>query len=201
MHPKDNQVVYPYQKSGSKKNQVAEMFNNISGRYDFLNHFLSLGIDKLWRKKAINIISKENPQSILDIATGTGDLAIKACRDIKPSRVVGVDISEGMLAKGNEKIKGSGMENHIELKYGDAENLPFEANSFDVAMVAYGVRNFEDLDKGLVEIKRVLKDNGLLLVLEFSKPHTFPFKQLFSIYFKFIFNNLIFNFNYNNYSR
>lgn len=184
--PNNDQVVFPYEPQGSKKEQVAEMFDNISGKYDFLNHFLSLGIDRLWRKRAIKLIAKETPACILDVATGTGDLAVEACQYIKPEKMVGVDISRKMLDEGRQKIQKAGLEHVIDLKYGDAEELPFKSNTFDVVMVAYGVRNFENTDKGLLEMQRVLKDGGLLLILEFSKPKNFPFKQMFSIYFKFI---------------
>ncbi len=158
------------------------MFDSISGNYDFLNHFLSLGIDIRWRKKAIRILAKESPKLILDVATGTGDFAIEALR-LNPEKIIGIDISEGMLDIGRKKMKAKGYEHVIELKSGDSENLPFEENKF---VVAFGVRNFENLDKGLSEIFRVLKPNGRAVVLEFSKPTSFPMKQLYSFYFKLI---------------
>ena len=142
--------VIPYKdSSSSKKEQVAEMFDNISHRYDFLNHFLSMGIDKLWRKKAIKIIGKYNPKVILDIATGTGDFAIEALK-LGPERVVGVDISNGMLEKGREKMKKKGYEDKITLQNADSEDLPFKDFSFDAIIVGFGVRNFENLEKGLI---------------------------------------------------
>lgn len=179
-------TVVPYKdKSTGKKEQVAEMFDNISGNYDFLNHFLSLGIDIIWRKKAIKLLKKSNPKVILDVATGTADFAIQSL-SLKPKEVIGVDISDGMLEKGREKIRKKGLENIIQLKNGDSEDLPFEDNYFDAVIVAFGVRNFENLELGLSDILRVLKKNGQLIVLEFSKPKKFPMKQLFSFYFKFI---------------
>ncbi|MDH5382258.1 MAG: bifunctional demethylmenaquinone methyltransferase/2-methoxy-6-polyprenyl-1,4-benzoquinol methylase UbiE, partial [Cyclobacteriaceae bacterium] len=179
-------AVVPYkEEKKSKKEQVAHMFDNISGKYDFLNHFLSLGIDIRWRKKAIKFLKNDHPKQILDVATGTGDFAIETLK-LNPEKVVGVDISEGMLAVGREKIKKKGLENKIELLSGDSENLPFKDNTFDAVTVAFGVRNFENLELGLAEINRVLKPNGKLVVLEFSKPTKFPFKQLYNFYFKFI---------------
>lgn len=182
-----NSQVTPYKDPNlSKKDQVAKMFDNISHRYDFLNHFLSMGIDKLWRKKAIKILAKDKPQSILDIATGTGDFAFEAFNGIKPQKLVGVDISEGMLSKARIKAKDRDLDAYISFNYGDSENLQFEDNSFDAAIVAFGVRNFENLDKGLSEIFRVLKPGGRIVVLEFSKPKTFPVKQVYNFYFKYI---------------
>lgn len=178
--------VVPYKEEKStKKQQVARMFDNISHRYDFLNHFLSLGIDKAWRRKAINLLRPANPRIILDVATGTGDFAIQALR-IHPDKVIGVDISEGMLEIGRKKLIRRKLDNRIELKTGDSENLPFEENKFDAVTVGFGVRNFENVIRGLEEIRRVLRPGGLLVVLEFSRPRHFPFKQLYNIYFKFI---------------
>lgn len=177
-------VPYKDEKSG-KKEQVAKMFNNISHRYDFLNHFLSLGIDKLWRKQAINLLKAQSPKFILDVATGTGDFALQAMV-LNPEKIIGVDISEGMLDMGRKKIIKKELTAAIELKYGDSENLPFEENKFDAVTVAFGVRNFENLEQGLKEIYRVLKPGGKLVVLEFSKPKRFPFKQVYSVYFNFI---------------
>ena len=161
------------------------MFDNISGKYDFLNHFLSMGIDIRWRKKAVKYLKKSHPKQILDVATGTGDFAIENLK-LNPDKVTGIDISEGMLNVGREKIAKKGLENKIELLQGDSENLPFEDNKFDAVTVAFGVRNFENLEKGLSEIHRVLKPEGKLVVLEFSKPTIFPFKQLYNFYFKWI---------------
>jgi demethylmenaquinone methyltransferase/2-methoxy-6-polyprenyl-1,4-benzoquinol methylase len=177
-------VVKPYgNESGSKKEQVATMFNNIAGRYDFLNHFLSLGIDVLWRKKAIRLLKAGEPKNILDIATGTGDFAIESL-SLNPEKVTGVDISEGMVAVGKMKIKKRKLEDKIELLSGDSENLPFADNTFDAITVGFGVRNFENLKKGLSEMNRVLKPGGKVAVLEFSKPAKFPVKQLYRFYFK-----------------
>jgi len=178
--------VTPYKESDkSKKDQVAEMFDNISEKYDFLNHFLSMGIDKLWRKKAIRIIGKHNPRKILDIATGTGDFAIEALK-LKPNEIIGVDISKGMLAKGRVKVSKLKADDIITLNYGDSEELPFESNSIDAITVGFGVRNFENLEKGLGEMLRVLKPNGIAAILEFSKPKKFPIKQGFNFYSKYI---------------
>ncbi|WP_416864953.1 MAG: bifunctional demethylmenaquinone methyltransferase/2-methoxy-6-polyprenyl-1,4-benzoquinol methylase UbiE [Imperialibacter sp.] len=179
-------TVVPYkEKEGSKKAQVAEMFNNISRRYDFLNHFLSLGIDIVWRKKAIRELKEIKPKQILDIATGTGDFAIEAL-SLKPDKVIGVDISEGMLAMGKKKIARMKLEDKVELQMGDSEKLLFDDNTFDAVIVAFGVRNFENLEKGLADMWRVLKPGGKVVVLEFSKPTRFPMKQLYSFYFKYI---------------
>ena len=158
------------------------MFNNISKKYDFLNHFLSLGIDILWRKKAIRLLKETQPKHILDIATGTGDFALEALK-LKPTKVIGIDISEGMLNVGKEKIKQKGLQDVIELKLGDSENLEFKDNTFDAYTVGFGVRNFENLEKGLSEMLRVLKPNGTAIILEFSKPTTFPIKQIYNFYF------------------
>jgi len=180
-------VIKPYKdnKSG-KKEQVAQMFNNIARRYDFLNHFLSLGIDKIWRKKAIrNLHGIPSNPVILDVATGTGDLAIAALK-LNPEKVIGIDISLEMLNIGIEKIKKKKLDHIIELKKGDSENLEFESNSFDGLTVAFGVRNYENLNKGLSEMYRVIKENGKLVVLEFSKPRAFPVKQIYNFYFRYI---------------
>jgi demethylmenaquinone methyltransferase/2-methoxy-6-polyprenyl-1,4-benzoquinol methylase len=180
-------IVKPDKNSDAgKKEQVARMFDSISGRYDFLNRFLSLGIDKGWRRAAIKKVASHNPSSILDVATGTADLAIAAYRIAKPSEVIGVDISEGMLAEGRKKINKLGYEKIIDLRTGDSENLPFADNSFDAVTVGFGVRNFENLELGLSEIYRVLKPGGMIAVLEFSKPSVFPIKQIYNFYFKTI---------------
>jgi demethylmenaquinone methyltransferase/2-methoxy-6-polyprenyl-1,4-benzoquinol methylase len=178
--------VVPYKNSeSSKKEQVAEMFNNIAPKYDFLNQLLSLGIHKGWRKKAVKLVGTNNPKQILDIATGTADFAIEAIK-LNPDKVTGVDISEGMLKLGVEKINKLGLQNKIELKLGDSENLPFADNSFDAVTVGFGVRNFEHLEKGIADIYRVMNTGGTLAVLEFSKPKKFPVKQLYNFYFKYI---------------
>ena len=179
-------TVTPYiNQNNSKKEQVAEMFNNIAPKYDFLNQLLSLGIHKGWRRKTIQLIKSQQPKLILDIATGTGDFAIEAIK-INPKKVVGVDISEGMLKLGIEKVNKLGLQNKIELKLGDSENLPFEDNSFDAITVGFGVRNFENLEKGIADIYRVLKPGSTLAILEFSKPQKFPIKQIYHFYFRFI---------------
>lgn len=178
--------VIPYkEKDGTKREQVAEMFDNISGNYDFLNHFLSAGVDVYWRKRAVKLLRKAQPKVILDIATGTGDFAIEAM-SLQPDKIVGVDISEGMLNVGREKIKRKGFSDAITLKKGDSENLDFEDNYFDAVIVSFGVRNFENLSKGLVEMNRVLKRDGSCVIVEFSKPKFFPFKQLYNFYFSSI---------------
>ncbi len=180
------ETVKPYPgQDGGKKEQVASMFDSISPRYDLLNRVLSLGIDTIWRKKAINLLKADKPQRILDVATGTADLAIEALR-INPKQVVGVDISAGMLAMGDEKLRKRNLQDRIQLVLGDSEGLPFGANEFDAATVAFGVRNFEHLLEGLQDIQRVLKPGAKLVVLEFSKPNAFPVKQLYNFYFRFI---------------
>lgn len=181
-----NETITPYNQQEAKKAQVADMFNNISKTYDFLNHFLSLGIDIIWRKKAINELRKDNPQLILDVATGTGDFAFEALSILNPKKIVGVDISQGMLDIAQQKIDKRGLVDKFEIKLGDSEKLPFEANEFDAVTVAYGVRNFENLEIGLADIQRVLKPGGKAVVLEFSKPKAFPIKQLYNFYFSYI---------------
>jgi demethylmenaquinone methyltransferase / 2-methoxy-6-polyprenyl-1,4-benzoquinol methylase len=167
----------------TKKVAVGAMFDSIAWRYDFLNHFLSFGIDRLWRRKAVRMISKApGHSSILDVATGTGDLAIEAMK-LNPEKITGIDISTGMLEIGREKIRNKGLSERIELIPGDSEKISFSDNSFDVAMVAFGVRNFSDPVKGLSEMNRVLVPGGMIMVLEFSKPSAFPFRQIFNFYF------------------
>lgn len=176
--------VLPYKDINSgKKEQVATMFNNISSKYDLLNRVLSLGIDIQWRKKAVKILKAQNPKTVLDIATGTADFAIEAINS-GAEKIIGIDISEQMLEVGKQKIKKKQLENKIELLKGDSENIQFQDNFFDAAIVSFGVRNFENLNKGLSEINRVLKPGGMLIVLEFSKPEKAPFKQIYSFYFK-----------------
>ena len=175
-------VVTPYESTSSKKEQVAEMFDNIAGNYDFLNHFLSVGIDKSWRKKAIKLLKEDSPKQMLDIATGTGDFAIEALA-INPDKITGVDISRQMLEVGKVKMKKKGVDNIIHLQYGDSENLPFDDNTFDAITVSFGVRNFENLEAGLSDMYRVLKPGGKVVIIEFSKPENFPIKQLYNFYF------------------
>jgi len=159
------------------------MFDNIAKRYDFINSLLSLGIHKGWRKKAVNKLLKFHPKAVLDVATGTGDFAIVSLKKLNPDRVVGIDISEGMLNIGREKLKKKGLDKKIELLYGDSENLPFPDNTFDAITVGFGVRNFETLEKGLSSMLRVLKPGGTLVVLEFSRPKRFPAKQFYNLHF------------------
>jgi demethylmenaquinone methyltransferase/2-methoxy-6-polyprenyl-1,4-benzoquinol methylase len=176
--------VVPYKhETAGKKEQVARMFDNISRQYDFLNHFLSLGIDKIWRRKAIRILEPYKPRLILDVATGTGDFAIQALA-LNPEKVFGIDISEGMLRKGRAKLINRNLTGKVELLAGDSENIPFEENKFDAVTVAFGVRNFEDPEKGLREIYRVLQPGGHLVVLEFSSPRHFLFRQVYNFYFR-----------------
>ena len=179
----DHSTVTPYgEEKGAKKEQVATMFNNIAGNYDFLNHFLSMGIDKLWRRKVVKMLKQVKPQHILDVATGTGDLAIAAL-GANPQKVTGIDISEGMLEMGRVKIKSRNLDKRIELRYGDSEAIDFPNAHFDAITVAFGVRNYQNLDKGLAEMHRVLKPGAPLIVLEFSKPENWFFKQLYYFYF------------------
>lgn len=176
-------TVIPYKdQTASKKDQVAQMFDNISNNYDLLNRILSGGIDIIWRKKAISYLKSERPQLMLDVATGTGDFAIEAYKKLKPKKIIGVDISTGMLSYGREKIEKLGLQDIIDLKEGNSENLPFEDNTFDAVTVSFGVRNFENLEQGLRDIYRVLKKGGSLVVLEFSQPEAFPIKQFYSFY-------------------
>lgn len=167
------------------KEKIRSMFNSIAHRYDFLNHFLSMGIDRLWRKKLVKLASGSKPEHILDVATGTADLAIEFAKT-KPKKITGIDISENMLKIGQEKINKLGLDQIIVLKQSDAEKLPFSDRSLDLVSVAFGVRNFENLDKGLMEIKRVLRPNGNIAVLEFTMPRYFPVKQLYKFYFHFL---------------
>jgi demethylmenaquinone methyltransferase/2-methoxy-6-polyprenyl-1,4-benzoquinol methylase len=166
----------------SKKEQVAHMFNNIAPRYDFLNRFLSAGIDISWRKKALSLLKKDNPKKILDIATGTADVAILAASILSPEKIVGIDISEGMLSYGRQKIKNLQLQDVIELQQGDSEAIQFEDESFDAVTVSFGVRNFQHLENGLSEIKRVLRKGGKLVILEFSRPSLPGIQQLYKLY-------------------
>lgn len=173
--------ITPYKGSKLRKKQVEEMFDNISGNYDGLNRVISLGTDEKWRRKVVALVKATNPRTILDIATGTGDLAIKM-GDSQAEKIVGLDLSEGMLAVGRKKISKKHLEDKIEMVQGDSEALPFEDNSFDAITVAFGVRNFENLEKGLKEIFRVLSPGGVFVVLETSVPTKFPFKQGYKVY-------------------
>lgn len=178
--------VKPYKNSDStKKEQVTKMFDNISKEYDSLNRVISFGIDVKWRNKVVDIVKDTNPERILDIATGTGDLAISLVRT-NAKKIIGLDISDGMLEVGRKKIDKKELNSTIEMVLGDSESLPFETDSFDAITVAFGVRNFEHLDKGLSEILRVLKPNGKFVILETSVPTKTPFKQGYQLYTKFI---------------
>lgn len=178
--------VTPYKDSElSKKKQVEQMFDNISGNYDGLNRVISLGTDVKWRKKVVAAVAATRPETILDIATGTGDLAIQMA-NTGAKRIVGLDLSEGMLNVGKKKIAAKNLDTKIEMVQGDSENLPFSDNSFDAITVAFGVRNFENLEKGLEEIYRVLKPGGIFVVLETSVPTKFPYKQGYRFYSNFI---------------
>lgn len=178
--------VIPQQYKGStKREKVEHMFDSIAPKYDLLNHVLSGGIDKSWRKKLIRLLSNQHPKTILDIATGTADLAI-ASASLQPEKITGIDISQGMLDIGNIKIKEKKLDALIELLQADSEQLPFAENSFDAITVAFGVRNFEHLSVGLKEMYRVLKPGGTCLVLEFSQPQSFPVKQFYWFYSKYI---------------
>ena len=181
-----SKIIKPYKDSAlGKKEQVATMFNNISKNYDGLNRVISFGIDVSWRKKVVKIVSNNNPQSILDIATGTGDLALMMSK-LNPKKIVGLDISEGMLSVGKQKIAKAQLCDTIEMIVGDSEDMPFKDDTFDAITVSFGVRNFANLDKGLTEIRRVLKPSGTLVILETSNPTKFPFKQGYKIYTSFI---------------
>jgi demethylmenaquinone methyltransferase/2-methoxy-6-polyprenyl-1,4-benzoquinol methylase len=182
----ERKEVKPYgNQDKSKKQEVAEMFNNISGKYDFLNHFLSVGIDRIWRKKAVAMLKEIQPKRILDLATGTGDFAIASLK-LQPEEVVGMDISEGMLEVGRKKMKDRGFDKVVSMRLGDSEDLPFEDNYFDALTVGFGVRNYENLEKGLAEMLRVVRPGGKLIILEFSKPKKFPVKQYYAFHSKYI---------------
>jgi len=178
-------VVKPYNTEQSKKEEVTSMFDNIAHRYDFMNHFLSLGIDRIWRRKAVHSLKAIEPKIILDIATGTGDFAI-ALLTLKPKKIIGMDISKGMLEVGKKKMQDRKIDHIIDMQHGDSENLPFEDGTFDAVTVAFGVRNFENLKQGLLEMLRVTRIGGKIVILEFSKPKKFPVKQSFAIYSKYV---------------
>lgn len=186
MEIKMAQTVTPYNDTEEKKLQVERMFDNIAHRYDFLNHLFSLGIDRLWRRKAVRILLSKNPTKVLDLATGTGDFAIAAARRSKELKVVGLDISAGMLEVGRKKIASMGLSGRVEMLKGSAESIAFEDGAFDAFTVAFGVRNYQNLQAGLSEMHRVLAPGGSGLILEFSKPTIFPIKQIFHLYFRFI---------------
>lgn len=178
--------ITPYKDSSlGKKEQVTQMFDTISGNYDDLNRVISLGIDVKWRKKVVDIVAKKNPENILDIATGTGDLAI-LMTSTSAKKIIGLDLSVGMLEVGKKKIASQNLSDKIEMVVGDSENIPFPDNYFDAITVSFGIRNFETLEKGLAEIYRVLKPGGVFVILETSVPTKFPFKQGYSFYTKMI---------------
>lgn len=180
-----HQKVTPYSSQvDSKKSQVTKMFDRIAPYYDQLNRFLSLGIDVWWRKKAIDMLPSNKENLIIDIATGTGDLALQAAKKIAYDKIIGIDVSSNMIEVGKKKIFKTQQQERITLEIGDSEGLRFESHYFNIAMSAFGVRNFENLEVGLSEMYRVLKENGTIMVLEFSKPRIFPLKQLFNLYFK-----------------
>jgi demethylmenaquinone methyltransferase/2-methoxy-6-polyprenyl-1,4-benzoquinol methylase len=179
--------IVPFKGSGlKKKEQVAEMFNRIADRYDFMNRFLSARIDVSWRKKAIRKLKKYDPKKILDVATGTADMAIMACTLLKPEKIIGIDISDQMLEIGKKKVEKEGLAAKIELLNGDSETINFAENTFDAVMAAFGVRNFENLENGLAEMFRVLKPGGHVIILEFSKPHSKAVKSLYNLYMKIV---------------
>ena len=181
-----SQQVTPYKDSGlGKKEQVARMFDTISGNYDGLNRVISFGIDVKWRKKVLKLVAAKKPERILDIATGTGDLAILMAQT-GAREIIGADISEGMMEVGRKKLKEKKLDDRIQLVYGDSENLPFADNHFDAITVAFGIRNFETLEKGLAEILRVLKPRGIFVILETSVPTKFPYKQGYKFYTKYM---------------
>jgi len=177
-------VVPDSNNSQSKKIQVENMFNSIAPKYDLLNHTLSLNIDKIWRRKVVCIVKNKKPKTVLDVATGTCDLAIATARKANPQIINGIDISEEMLNVGQKKIDKLGLSAQIKLQKADAENIPFDSNTFDAITVAFGVRNFENLETGLKEMLRVLKPGGVCVILEFTLPTVFPIKQLYNFYFR-----------------
>lgn len=178
--------VKPYNEADGKKKQIARMFDQVAGSYDFLNRLLSLGIDVYWRRKAIAKLKAQQPKLVLDVASGTADVALEIYRQLDDVQITGIDISEKMLELGRKKVEKAGATSVILLQTGDAEDLQFSDNTFDAITVSFGVRNFENVEKGLQEFYRVLKPGGKLIVLEFSRPRFFPLKQLFNIYFKYI---------------
>ncbi|MGB0879867.1 MAG: bifunctional demethylmenaquinone methyltransferase/2-methoxy-6-polyprenyl-1,4-benzoquinol methylase UbiE [Polaribacter sp.] len=181
-----SKIITPYKDSElGKKEQIAKMFDTISENYDGLNRVISLGIDVQWRKKVVQIVGKNNPKQILDIATGTGDLAMMMA-ELNPDKIIGLDISAGMLAVGKQKIAKANLSDNIEMLVGDSEKMPFDDATFDAITVSFGVRNFANLDKGIQEIARVLKPTGVLVILETSNPTKFPYKQGYKLYTNFI---------------
>ena len=186
-NPLPHDHIIPFKESDkSKKEQVAEMFDGIASRYDAMNRFLSARTDIGWRKKAIRLLKKDDPKCILDVATGTADMAIMAAKMLKPEKVIGIDISEGMLELGIKKVEKEKLGHIIQLQTGDSETINQPSGSFDAVMVAFGVRNFENLENGLAEMLRVLKPGGRLIVLEFSKPRRRAVKSLYNLYMSIV---------------
>ena len=181
-----SEQILPYNREEQKSTQVRRMFDSIAGTYDLLNHTLSFGIDKIWRRKGIAFLRPFSPKSILDIATGTGDLAISMQKKLKADRIIGADISEGMMQVGREKVARAGLSEHISFEQQDCTALTYPGNSFDAVTAAFGVRNFENIEQGIAEMFRVLKPGGHLMILELSTPEHFPMKQLYPIYSKTI---------------
>ena len=181
-----SEQILPYNNEEHKATQVKRMFDSIAGTYDQLNHTLSFGIDRMWRKKGIAYLRPFAPKSILDIATGTGDLAISMQRNLNADRIIGADISEGMMDVGRQKVAEAGLSEHISFEYQDCTALTYAEDSFDAVTAAFGVRNFEDIEQGIREMYRVLRPNGHVMILELSTPEHFPMKQLYSIYSKWV---------------
>lgn len=182
-----SEKITPYKDSElGKKEQVAQMFNNISENYDGLNRMISFGTDVKWRKRVVKIIGDSSPEKVLDIATGTGDLAINIAKNTSAKNIIGLDISEGMLSVGKQKIAKQTLDDKIEMVLGDSESIPYESNSFDAITVAFGIRNFEHLDKGLTEILRVLKPNGTFVILETSVPTKWLYRQFYKFHGKYV---------------
>lgn len=184
--PQGAECITPYGDNRDKHEQVQEMFDSIAPAYDFMNRAMTLGIDKLWRRRAVNVLKKNNVAHILDVATGTGDLAVQIVKSIPGSTVTGVDLSEGMLAVGREKVKSAGLDRHIDFIQADCLSLPFEPDTFDAVTVAYGVRNFERLSEGYREMYRVLKPGGVICVLELSTPSGVVTRPLYNIYTRYV---------------
>ncbi|MCX6309546.1 MAG: bifunctional demethylmenaquinone methyltransferase/2-methoxy-6-polyprenyl-1,4-benzoquinol methylase UbiE [Bacteroidia bacterium] len=179
---KTPEKILPYGEGERKRNQVKSMFDTIADKYDFLNHFMSFQQDKRWRRKAILSLKADAPKTLLDMATGTGDFALEAWKWLKPDLIVGADLSEGMMRVAEEKVRKAGLSEHFQFEYQDCTALTFKDNTFDAVTIAFGVRNFEDIGKGISEMFRVLKPGGKMVILELSRPEKFPMKQLFQLY-------------------
>jgi demethylmenaquinone methyltransferase / 2-methoxy-6-polyprenyl-1,4-benzoquinol methylase len=179
---KTPETLLPYDNNERKRNQVQNMFDAIAGKYDFLNHFMSFRQDKRWRKKAILTLKQDSPKKILDMATGTGDFALEAWKYLQPEEIIGADLSEGMMKVGEEKVKKAGLTSYIHFEKQDCTALTYADNTFDAVIIAFGVRNFENIALGISEMNRVLKPDGKVVILELSRPEHFPMKQLFQLY-------------------